>query len=326
MIRFVLRRLLLAVPLALGVVTLMFILLELAPGDPVQAMLGDYPATPEYIAQLRAEYGLDKSLPERYLAYLGNVFTGDLGYSYSNRQEVSVLIGDRLGATLLLTLTGLTFAALVALLLGTWAGTSKRPFADHLITGGAVAAFSIPAFWLGQLLLIVFAVELGWLPVSGMTSVRSNFTGLAHVRDVALHLLLPVIALSMREIGAVSRIARTSVKDVLSRNHILTAQAKGLSRRAVIRGHVTRNALLPTLTVIGYSFGFALSGSVLIETVFGWPGMGRLLYQSIVNHDNQVVIGVVLAIAAAVLLANLITDILYAVVDPRIRLTTTEVA
>ncbi|SEE70094.1 ABC transporter permease [Jiangella alba] len=319
MLRFTARRLLHAVPLLFGVVTLMFFLLQLAPGDPIQALIGDYPATPEYIAQVTEAYGLDQPLLVRYWEYLQQIFTLNLGESLAGRVPVADLIADRLGNTLILTITAMTFAAIVGVAVGVWAGVSRSRALDHLVTGVAVGSLSIPMFWLGQMLVLVFAIKLSVLPSQGMYSTRSTAEGLDRLPDLLTHLLLPALVLAMREIGVVARIVRTSVHDVLTLPYVETARAKGFSRATIIRRHVVRNSLLPAVTVIGYNFGFVLAGSVLVETVFGWPGMGQLLYESIRNRDNAVTIGIVLLIAVAVVVVNLITDLVYGLVDPRIR-------
>lgn len=319
MVGFIVRRLFQAIPLIFGVVTLMFFLLQLAPGDPIQALIGDYPATPEYVAQVTAEFGLDQPLPVRYWEYLQQVATLNLGESLAGRVPVTELILDRLGNTLILTLTAMTFAAIVGVALGVWAGISRSKLLDHAVTGVAVGSLSIPMFWLGQMLVLIFAIKLAVLPSQGMYDVRSTAEGWDRLADLGVHLLMPALVLAMREIGVIARIVRTSVHDVLTMPFVETARAKGFSRMKIIRRHVVRNSLLPAITVIGYNFGFVLAGSVLVETVFGWPGMGQLLYESIRNRDNAVTMGIVLLIAVVVVFVNLITDLIYGVVDPRIR-------
>lgn len=300
--------------------TLVFVLISLAPGDAVDALVGDYPVSPEYLAELRERFGLDRSLFEQYIAYMGQLARGNLGFSMANGAPVLDTIMAYVGNTLLLTMTGLAIASLAGIGVGVWAGVTPRSWVDNLVTGGSVGAFSIPIFWLGQMLILVFALRLGLLPSSGMASVRVPTEGWAHVKDVALHLILPATALAIRNIGTTGRIVRAGVKETLTMNHVWTAQAKGLGFGRTVRTHVLRNALLPGITVIGYSFGYMLAGSVLVETVFGWPGMGRLLYDSILRRDNMMVLGIVIFIALTVLVVNLVTDLIYGTVDPRIRL------
>lgn len=319
MASYILRRLASAIPLLLGIVIVLFLLVELTPGDPIQALVGDFPVTPEYRAQLEEQFGLDRPTHERLFTYLSNVVRGDLGFSFSSRRPVSQIIFERLPNTLLLTVTALVFASVIGAGVGLLAASSKRKWVDTTVTAGAIAGFSIPAFWLGQLLIILFALRLGWFPVQGMSSLRESYEGVRATLDVAWHLALPVAALCLREIGQVARIARASMAEALTRDHIWTARAKGLSRAAVARRHALRNGMLPVITVIGYSFGFVVGGSVLIETVFGWPGMGRLIYEAVQFRDNQVIIGAFLITAIGVVLSNLLTDLAYGLLDPRIR-------
>lgn len=323
MLWYVVRRILHGIPLILGVVTLVFFLLQLAPGDPIQALIGDYPATPAYIAQVTKEYGLDQPLYVQYLHYIWQIVTLDLGQSLAFRVPVAELIAERLGNTLILTVTALTFAAVVGIALGVWAGVSRSRLLDNVVTATAVGSLSIPMFWLGQIAILVVAIQLGWLPSQGMYSIRSDAQGWARFSDLLAHLVLPALVLAMREIGVVSRIVRTSVHDTLTMPFVETARAKGFARSVIIKRHVVRNSLLPAITVIGYNFGFVLAGSVLVETVFGWPGMGQLLYESIKNRDNAVTIGIVLLIAVVVVVVNLVTDLVYGLVDPRIRVGST---
>lgn len=320
LLRFILRRILEAIPLLFGVIIVVFTLVQLSPGDPVQALVGDFPASEEYIEQIRHEYGLDKPAWQQLALYISNVVQGNLGYSFANRQPVLNLIFQRLGNTLLLTISAMSFAAIVGILAGVIASRRPRSLLDNLVTSGTLFGFSIPVFWLGQILIILFAVQLGWFPAQGMRTVRADYQGLDHILNVAWHLTLPALALSMRYLGLNARMTRTSMLEVMGKDYIITAKAKGISENRLIFRHGLRNALLPIVTVIGYNFGFALSGSALVETVFAWPGMGRLLYDSLTTRDTPVILGIFLAVAIMAILANLITDIVYAILDPRIRL------
>lgn len=320
LIRYILRRFLEAIPLLVGVVLVIFVLIQLSPGDPIQALVGDFPASPEYVEQVRRDFGLDKPAWQQLVAYFGNIARGNLGYSFANRRPVLELIFDRLGNTLLLTVSALAFAAVAGVFLGVLASRRPRSWSDTAITASSLLGFSIPVFWLGQILIIFFAARLGWLPAQGMRSVREEYEGLAAVRDVLAHLLLPVLALSMRYLGLNARITRASMLEVMGKDYILTAKAKGVPEWRLVIRHGLRNALLPVVTVIGYNFGFALSGSALVETVFGWPGMGRLLYDSLTSRDSPVILGIFLVVAVMAILANLITDIVYGILDPRIRI------
>ena len=321
MLAYTFRRLLQAIPLLLGVATVMFVLLQVAPGDPISAMAGEYPASDAYVELLNEKYGFDDPVIVQYFNYMKAVLTGDLGYSFSNNEAVLDVILSRVWPTFLLSATALIFGSIVGIAVGLTAGTSRSRWLDHGVTGGAVALLSIPVFWFAQMLVLLFSLRLGWLPVQGMKTARANYSGWDNVKDVAQHLVLPAFALSLGTIGALARIVRTTVTESLGAPFIETARAKGLTRREIIRSHVLRNSLLPAVTVIGYSVGFLLSGAVLIETVFGWPGMGLLLNRSISDRDNQVVIGILLVISLAVVVANLVTDIVYSFVDPRIRRT-----
>src|SRR5881397_1817323 len=251
MARYALVRLLQIPPVLLGLVTVIWLVARLAPGDPVLALVGDFPAPDEYVKTVRQEFGLDRSLPEQFLRYVASVVRGDLGFSFVFRRPVLGLVLERAGATALLTVTALMFASLTGLGLGILA--ARRPFSvlDGLISGASVMGFSVPVFWLGQLLILLFAVTLGWAPAQGMVSLRESREGWARLADIGLHLILPAAALSLR----------------------------------VLCAHALPNAALPVLTLVGYNLGFVLAGSALVETVFGWPGMGRLLYDSVFARD-----------------------------------------
>ncbi len=315
---FALRRLLLAGPFLLGVVMINFTLIQLAPGDPVTILVGEYPAPPEYVERVRREFGLDRPLSERLGRYLWQLLQGNLGYSFANRQPVLSLITARLGATLQLTLTALVGASIAGVALGLLAARRRGGPADGLAQGATLFGYSIPEFWLGQLLILVFAIWLGWLPSQGNRSLRAPTVGWEAATDGLRYLLLPALALSLRYVSLIARLTRASLLEVLGADFILAARARGASERTVLIGHALRHAALPVLTVIGYNFGFVLSGSALIETVFSWPGIGRLLFDSITARDYPVMTAILLLVSATVVLVNLITDLLYTAVDPRV--------
>lgn len=319
MARYVAVRLLQIPAVLFGLVTVIWLVVRLAPGDPVLALVGDFPAPEEYVRKVRAEFGLDRSLPEQFVRYVAAVATGDLGFSFVFRRPVLGLVLERATATALLTVSALGLASIVGGVLGIVA--ARRPFSvlDALISGGSVVGFSVPVFWLGQLLILLFAVTLGWLPAQGMVSLRASPEGWDRVLDVARHLVLPAAALSLRFLAMTARLARASTLEVLGRDYVRTAQAKGASEPRVLFRHALPNAILPVLTLVGYNFGFVLAGSALIETVFGWPGMGRLLYDSVFARDFPVLLGIMIVVSLTVVLANLATDLLYAYFDPRIR-------
>lgn len=317
--RYVLGRFFQAFPLLLGVVTIVFVLIHLAPGDPVLALVGDFPAPEEYVRKVREEFGLDRPLIEQYVRYVGNLARGEFGYSFVQRRPVLQVIGERAAATALLTGTALVVATLLGVGLGLIAARRPSTVLDATVSGAAVVGFSVPVFWVGQLLILLFAVTLGWLPAQGMVSLRVGPTGWDRVLDVASHLVLPATALALRLVAMTTRLTRASLLEVLGQEFIRTAEAKGAGPRRVLGRHALPNALLPLVTFVGYNLGFLLAGSALIETVFGWPGVGRLLYDSVFTRDYPVLLGIFLTISLSVVLANLLTDVLYAYLDPRIR-------
>jgi peptide/nickel transport system permease protein len=316
---FIVRRLALAVPLLLAVVVANFLLIALAPGDPVTLLVGDYPAPPDYVAQVRADFGLDQPLHTRLFSYLGQLARGNLGFSFANRLPVGQLIAQRLGATLLLGGTALLLASVLGVMLGVIAARNRGKLADTLASAGALVGYSIPEFWLGQVLILLFAVALGWLPAQGMRSIRASSTGWDGFVDVAWHLVLPASALSLRYLALIARVTRAAMLEVLGADYIRTARAKGAGERLVLFKHALRNTAAPVLTVIGYNLGFVLAGSALVETVYGWPGIGRLLFDSIGKRDFPVLTAILLMVSGTVVLANLITDVVHGWVDPRVR-------
>lgn len=319
MILYILRRFASGVLLIFLVVSFLFLLLQLAPGDPVQAMVGGYPVSDEYRAQMEREFGLDRPLFERYLTYIGAVLQGDLGYSFANRLPVAEVIMSRLGNTVLLTVAAAIIATVAGIALGVLAAIYKGRRGDTLLIISALAGYSFPIFFLGQILVLVFAVWLGWFPVQGMESIIPNSNPVDQIADVAWHLVLPAVALAMREIGVNIRMTRAAVIQTLSQDYMVTARAKGLAHGTSVFRHGLPNALLPIVTVVGYNLGYVLGGSVLIETVFSWPGIGRLTYESIGSRDTPVIVGVFLVIAVTVIIINACTDALYGALDPRIR-------
>ncbi len=317
--RYILRRLVNALPLVLGVVVVNFVLISLAPGDPVTALIGEYPAPAEYVANVRHAYGLDRPLPERLVRYLGKVAQGDLGFSFANRQPVLRLLLERLGRTLVLMLSTVIVATTIGLGLGVASAWRPHSVIDRSATGFALAGYAIPEFWLGQLLILVFAVGLGWLPAGGFRNVRLEATGFAAVVDLARHMVLPMAALSFRYMALTTRLTRASLLEVMGAQYIVAARARGVTEASLLWRHALRAAALPVVTVIGYNFAFIVAGSALVETVFGWPGIGRLMYDSIFSRDYPVLLGILLLVSITVIAVNLVTDVMYAVLDPRVR-------
>jgi peptide/nickel transport system permease protein len=309
----------------LGVVVLNFLLIRLAPGDPASIMAGEAASSdPAYVEQLRQQFGFDQPLLQQLWLYIKGILQFDLGYSYRNRLPVLDLILDRLPATLLLMLLAFAFSFLVGGLLGVLAArsryTNKKKWVDSSIMAVALLFYATPLFWLSLLLIILFSVTLGWLPAFGMESVGAGLTGLDRVLDISAHLVLPVISLGCFFMAVYARLARASMLEVMGMDFIKTARAKGVPAGQVIRKHVIRNAMLPVVTFAGIQLGQMAGGAVLTETVFGWPGIGRLMFDALMQRDYQLLLGVFLVTSSMVVLFNIITDLIYRVVDPRIEL------
>ncbi|MCH7896980.1 MAG: nickel ABC transporter permease [Candidatus Methylomirabilales bacterium] len=302
--RYILKRLLLLLPVAWGVSTLVFLLIHLTPGDPVEVMLGET-ALPAAREALRRTLHLDRSLPEQYFLFLQGLFTGDLGISLFSRESVSTTILKALPATIELALAGLVVALMIALPLGVLAAVKKDSGLDHGSRFVALLGISIPNFVLGPLLILAFAIQLDWLPVSG----RGGFA----------HLVLPALTLGMALAGILSRMVRASLLEVLGQEYIRAARAKGLSEGRVILRHGLKASLIPVITVVGLQIGALLSGAIITEIIFAWPGLGRLTLQAIQARDYPLVQGCVLMFSFGYVLVNTATDLLYAYVDPRIR-------
>jgi peptide/nickel transport system permease protein len=316
---YLLSRLAWAGPIVFCILVINFLIIHVVPGDPIQALVGDFPTPPGYIEQIRHEFGLDQPISTQLGLYLLNLAEGNLGFSFANRQPVLGLVLDRARYTLLLMLPALTVAAILGVVLALAAAPRAGSLYDSGITALSLIGFSVPIFWLGQILVIVFAIKLRWLPAQGMISLRDTPTGWAAVADVLWHLILPAFSVTIYYVAIVARVARASVLDAMSQDFVLTAKAKGLSRRYVLWRHVLPNALIPVVTVIGYNFGYSLTGAILVETVFAWPGLGNLFITSIGNRDYPLLQGIFLLTAVAVVIANVITDVLYAALDPRVR-------
>ena len=316
---FVVRRLLQVVPTVLGIVLIAFLMIHLAPGDPVVALAGEH-GDAEYYAYMRERFGLDRPLPEQLATYLKRVAAGDLGVSYVHGRSTVAVIMERVPATLLLTGTALLIALVVSVPLGTMAARRPGGSRDLGISSLALGLYSAPVFWVGQLAIIVIALELGVLPVQGMTSAGSTATGLTRALDIIRHLTLPAIVLASQELAVFVRLTRSGLIDELARDHVRTARAKGVSERGVIVRHALPRALMPTITVIGARTGQLIAGAAVVEIVFGWPGIGRLLVTSLQTRDTPVLLGLFTMISFAVVIANLLTDLVHAAIDPRIRL------
>ena len=304
MLRFIARRLALIVPTFFGVTLLAFSLIHLIPGDPAQAMLGE--AAPQVdVAALRSQLGLDRPLLEQYAGFLGGLIRGDLGTSLRTRTSVTAQIAERLPATFELALAAMLVAMAFAVPLGIAAAAWRGTFIDHAAMGVAMTGMAIPNFWLGPLLAIVFAVELGWLPVSGRGGID--------------HLVLPALSLGLALAAMLARMTRASLLEELHEPYVRAARARGVSRSRAVIVHAFRNSLIPVVTILGLQFGAVLTGAVITETIFSWPGIGRLLIQSIGFRDYPLVQGCILLIAVTYVAVNLFTDLAYGFLDPRIR-------
>jgi peptide/nickel transport system permease protein len=313
---YVLRRLLYAVPIAFGVSVVCFSLVHIAPGDPLQTVMPP-DATAETIAIVKHAYGFDKPIPMQYLIWLGHVLTGDLGMSISTRRPVILEVYEALGNTSLLALFAVRLSFLAGYALGATAGSFPGRWIDRVVTGTAVVGVSLPNYWFGIVLVIVFAVQLMLLPASGMGPEGS--TGF-HIFEwsSARFLVLPVITLAMIPVGIIARTTRAAVAEVRNQDFVQTLRAKGLSEWAVAR-HVLKNSLPPVIAVMGLQFGYLIGGSILVETVFTWPGSGFLLSKAIINRDIPVLQGTILTLSLVFVATNLIVDLLQSLVDPRIR-------
>ncbi|MGO2110927.1 MAG: ABC transporter permease [Pseudoclavibacter sp.] len=309
------RLLLTSLLLFLAVITALFLLLELSPGDPVQSLVGqDVAITPEFRAQLTAQFGLDLPLWERYVVYVGNVLTGNLGISFGTQVPVLDLIMSRIGNTIALALPAFLLSTAGGLIIGAIAARTRKRWLDGLLSGGAVIFFSVPNFWLGIMLITLFSVVLGWLPSQGM----GDGYGSSNAPAIQ-YMILPVFTMASTELAYKARIMRSSMIEALGQDYIDAARSKGVSSSRLLWRHALPNALLPMITVSGYSLGLLLAGSILIERVFGWPGMGLLLFDAIERQNNMVVLGVTVVMTIVILIVNFLTDVTYGLVDPRLR-------
>ncbi|WP_376963342.1 ABC transporter permease [Azospirillum sp. A26] len=313
-------RLVKAAAILIAIVVMNFFLVHAAPGDPAMVMAGEAGAADEkFVTQLREQFGLDRPLYEQLGTYIGKVVQGDLGFSYRQQRPVWDILAERLPATLVLTLTAFILALAAGVALGTLAAITVGTWADSAITVVALLAYATPIYWIGLMLSLLFSIQLGWLPAFGYETIGAGYTGLAHVADVAVHLILPVITLALFYMAGYARLTRASMLEVRSLDFVKTAKAKGLTQGRIVTRHVLRNAILPVITVAGIQAGQLVGGSILIETVFAWPGIGRLAFEAVLQRDYQVLLGIFLVTSVMVILFNILTDILYGLVDPRIQ-------
>ena len=315
--RYLLWRLVQVVPAVAGILVVAFVVVHTAPGDPVLALAGEH-GDAAYYALIRAKFGLDRPLPEQLVVYAGRAVSGDLGLSFVHGRPVAAVIAERLPATLLLIVTALVLSTTIGVVFGVLAARRAGHPSDLALRTGAVLTHAVPSFWLAQMAAIALALGTGWFPVQGLTDARRAFTGWRYALDVAHHLVLPALVLAAGELALTTRLTRTGVLEALATDYARTARAKGLPERGVIR-HALRNALLPIVTVIGGRAGLVVTGAVLVETVFAWPGLGQLLLSSIQTRDIPVLLGLFLLASLSVIAANLVTDLAYTWLDPRIR-------
>ena len=319
-LRFIANRLLQALLLIAAVVVLNFALVHAAPGDPVETIAGASGGmTEEMKAELRQNYGLDQPLPVQLGVYLARVARFDLGYSYFFNLPVSGLIGERIPATLLLVLCSVVWAFLAGTALGVLAARKPNGWLSQVITVLSMVGFAAPVFWSGMMLVILFGSVFPIFPISDMRAVDSSGGGWWDMVDVAHHLVLPSVTLGLVYLAQYSRLARASMLEVMGADFIRTARAKGLAERFVLYKHALRNAVLPVITVLGLQFGNVMAGAILVETVFNWPGLGRLAYEAVLRRDYPTVLGVLLFSSVVVLVMNQLTDVAYRLVDPRIK-------
>lgn len=319
-VRPLVRRLLQAIPTLFGIVLICFVLMSLAPGDMVDILSAEGQISdPEVLARMRALYGLDVPVPQQFLNYVAGVLALDFGYSYRHARPVLDIILDRLPATILLMTTGLVAAVLLGMLAGAVAALRVNTVTDAILSILAVVFFAMPSFWFSLMLVVLFSVKLGWLPVAGMQTIGASHAGiLAQLLDISRHLVLPALSLALFYAAIYARVMRSSMLQVYNLDFVRTARAKGLGERRILLRHVLRNALLPVVTLIGIQFGTMLAGSVVIESVFSWPGLGTLLLESVTSRNFPLMMGIMIFSSVLVILANLVVDIVYRLLDPRI--------
>lgn len=317
--RYVIGRIMQMIPTMLAIIVAIFFLVRLAPGDPARTMAGEF-ASPEQVEAVRIRLGLDRSLWDQFFIYMRNLLQGDLGYSYNYRAPVLELVLERLPRTLALMLISTFLGFVIGVALGTFSASRFPSLTDSAISVSSVLFYSMPVFWLGMILILVFHRWLGWLPSSGMIDVVRQPTGLAYALNAAKHMILPIVAMLAYNIPLLLRISRASIIDTIGDDYITTARAVGLPERSVFFTHALRNALLPSATMLGLMVGWIFTGAILTETVFSWPGLGLLTKQAIDGRDYPTLMGVLVFTSIAVVIVSLVTDIVYAMLDPRVKL------
>ena len=320
-LRYVIRRLIQAIPIILAIIVLNFFLLNMAEGDAVDVLAGEAgSATPEYMAELRAKFGLDQPLPVQLFVYLKNILSLDLGYSFRHDMPVSILIVDRFWPTLLLMVSTIILAIGFGILLGLLAATNLNTWKDAVISVFALITYATPLFWVGLMMIVVFSINLRWFPTSGMENIAAFYEGFDRFVDITHHLVLPTITLSLFYLALYTRLMRASMLEQYGQDYVVTARAKGLPERRITFGHVLRNALSPVVTMVGVQVGALIGESVIVESVFAWPGLGMLAFESLFARDLNLLLGIFLISSVLVVVVNLIVDIIYCFLDPRIEI------
>jgi peptide/nickel transport system permease protein len=320
-LQYIAGRLLKGVVVLFFIIVVNFVLIRMAPGDPVSVMAGESGNADEvFMQQVRHEFGLDKSIPEQLWAYVKHIVVLDFGQSYRQQRPIRDILLERVKATLLLTLTAYLIALVPGVILGIFSAKYAGRAGDYLITTMSLLFYAMPLFWVALMAILVFSVWLDWLPAYGITNLDRPSTGLAWVADVAHHLILPAMTLGLFYMAVYARMARTTVREALQNDYVRTARAKGVGEGRILRAHVLRNALLPIITLAGLNAGHLVGGSVVIETVFAWPGIGHLAFEAVLQRDYNMLLGVFFLTSAMVIFFNILTDLAYSIVDPRIQL------
>ena len=318
-LRYVSRRLIQGIPIILAIVVLNFFLLNLAEGDAVDVLAGEAgSATPEYMEEMRKKFGLDKPLPVQLAVYLKNVIQLDLGYSFRHDMQVTELIIDRFWPTLILMVSTILLAVGFGILLGLFAAINLNTWKDSVVSVFALITYATPLFWVGLMMIILFSIKNDWFPTSGMENSAMFYEGFERVKDIAHHLVLPTITLSLFYLALYTRMMRASMLEQYGQDYVITARAKGVSERRITFVHVLRNALLPVVTMAGVQVGALIGGSVIVESVFAWPGLGMLAFESLFARDLNLLLGIFLLSSALVVAVNLVVDVVYCFLDPRI--------
>jgi ABC-type dipeptide/oligopeptide/nickel transport system permease component len=320
MAAYILKRILQLLPVILIIICVNFILVRLAPGDPITYLVGDAPVSREFLDELRAQYGLDQPLYWQLLLYLERIVHGDLGYSFISRDSVSAIILSRLPATLLLLGSQFILSIIIGIGLGVASAVRPSSISDYGVSFFSLIGFAVPAFWLGQMLMLIFALWLDLLPAQGMRSLRFDLTGWSAALDLLKHMILPTLTLTVFNLALIARVTRANMINVLRMEYIVYARSKGVPESSVVLVHALKNAILPVITVIGLNLRTLIAGAVLTETVFAWPGIGRLTYDAIFARDYPVLMGIFIIIGVTVVIANILTDVAYSWLDPRVRL------